>query len=451
MLLPSNFRQAILSCVLIIICQSSSAEDLSSILNLALETDTTLQQAWQTELATLELLPQARAGLLPVVTANANSSYNNNNNPQLENYNSYTYGATLSAPIVNIANWFTYRQADDKIKASIANYEDAYQDLLLRVTTQYFAILKSLDDLYFTIAARKAFARSLEETQQKFDAGVIAITDVNEAQAKYDQAHAQEIAAEFEVYNQKELMGVITGTPARNVSLLKANITLQRPKPDDIEYWVKTSVKQNYALQAKLYDVAAAKKNISIQRAANYPTLQADGNTNFAKTPPSLPLPAFKVNTNSIGLTVTLPIFAGGKIIAKTKQAYNEYEIAVQLSINTERQVVSNTRQAYRGVLTQISQIKALQQAVISSKSALDATEAAFEVGTRTIVDVLNAQTDLLRTKSQLSKARYDYIVSSFTLKRFAGILQVADANIVNSWLQAAPKQGPETDAEKTL
>lgn len=422
-------------------CNVAAAEDLAYIMNLALQTDTTLAQAKQTELATIELLPQARAGLLPTVSATAGNSYNNTNNPQLLDYNTFNYGATISQQVINVANWQTYRQADDKIKSSIASYEDAYQDLILRVLTQYFKILKALDDLSFTIAERKAFARSLDETQQKFDAGVIAITDVNEAQAKYDSAHAQEIAAEYEVYNQKEIMGEITGEPAGNINLLRSNIILHAPIPDDIEFWVRAAVKQNYALQAKNFDVEAARKNILIQRAANYPTLEADGATSFAKTSPPLPV---KANTNSVSLTVTLPVFSGGKLIAKTQQAIHEFEITVQQALNTERQVVSNIRQAYRGVLTQISQIKALQQSVISSKSALDATTAAFEVGTRTIVDVLNAQTDLLRAMSNLSKARYDYIVASFTLKRFSGVLKIEDVNIINSWLVPAPMIVPD-------
>jgi len=237
-------------------------------------------------------------------------------------------------------------------------------------------------------------------------------------------------------------MGEITGIPAGNISLLKPNIVLQRPKPDDIEYWVATAVKQNYALQAKQFDIQSAKKDIDIQRSAHYPTIQADGASNKAKTSPPVPV---KANTNSIGVTLSVPIFSGGRITAKTRQSQHQYEIAVQQAENVERQVKSNVRQAFRGILTQISQIKALQQSVISSKSALDATQAAFEVGTRTIVDVLNAQSDLLNAKSNLSKARYDYIIASFKLKRFSGILQMQDVNIINSWLEPAPKMEDAT------
>jgi len=175
-----NSNKKLLICILWLVFSTSYAEDLAHILNIALDVDSNLQQTKETELATLELLPQARAGLLPTVAASANSNYSNTNNPLLLRYNTFSYGATLSQPILNISSWQTYKQVDYKIKSAIASYEDALQDLFLRVTNQYFAILKALDDLHFAIAERKAFARHLDETQQKFNAGVIAITDVNE-------------------------------------------------------------------------------------------------------------------------------------------------------------------------------------------------------------------------------------------------------------------------------
>lgn len=436
MLAHLNFKKIFLAAAIFVAYSTSHAEDLVSILGIALEVDSNLQQAKETELAAEELLTQARAGLLPTVSGTANTTYNNTTNPLLKNYNIFSYGVSLSQPVLNLTAWYQYRQVDNKVKSALANFEDAKQDLFLRVATQYFAILKAMDDYNFAIAERKAFARHLEETQQKFNAGVIAITDVNEAQAKFDGATAQEITAENEVHNQKELMGNITGIAAGNINVLKSNIILQRPKPDDMEYWVKAAVAQNFALQAKEFDAIAAKKNIAQQRAGHYPTIQADLSSTKAKTAP--PTSVIKANTNTVSLTLSVPIFSGGKITAKSRQAAHEYQSAVQQADGIRRQVVSNVRQAYRGVITQISQIKALQQSVISSKSALDATEAAFDAGTRTIVDVLNAQSDLLSAKSNLAKARYDYITASFKLKRFAGILNVEDFNIINGWLQPA-------------
>lgn len=433
-----NFKLKIWIILCSLVCSIAIAEDLESTYELALQTDATLKQAYDNELSTMELLPQARADLLPLIDLTWNTNYTNTNNPLLDRYNTYLYGATLTAPIINLASWFQYRQTNDLIKSAVSTYEDTRQDLTVRVANQYFTILSALEDLIFARSERVAFARQLAETKQKFSAGVIAITDVNVAQARYDNAIAQEIRAINALHNQQVIMGQITGIPAKNVNILKYNITLHRPVPDDMEYWVKTALQQNYQIQAKRYDAESARVNISIQRAGHYPTLTASGAANKSRSSP--PSPAIAA-TNTIGLTLSLPLFNSGKIISQTRQAAIQYDAAKQAEIQTERDVVSNVRQAYRGVLTQISQVKALQQSVISNKSALDATSAAFQVGTRTIVDVLNAQSDLDRVQSDLAKAKFAYIVESFKLKRFAGVIQDSDVQIINTWLQPPPKE----------
>lgn len=434
--LPSLKRKLAIA-MLLSACSVTCAQDLAETFNLAVKVDTTLQQANDNMLATMTLLTQARADLLPLIDFTANTTYNNTNNPQLVRYNTFLYGANLTAPLLDLAAWFQYRQVDDQIKSAVALYEDTKQDLVVRVVSQYFTILAALDDLILARSERKAFARQWEETKQKFNAGVIAITDVNVARARYDNAKAKEISAANTLSDQQEIMGEITGVPAGNIDILKYDINLHRPTPDSMDYWVKRSVDNNYNLKSKHYDVGVAKKNISIQRAGHYPTIQANGSSNVSKSIPPAP---DVYNTNSIGLTLNLPLFNSGKIVSQTNQAKFQYDIARQKEIETERNIVSNARQAYRGVLTQISQVKALQQSVISNQSALDATQAAFEVGTRTIVDVLNAQSDLLSVQNFLAKAKYDYIVESIKLKRYASQLTVEDVNIINSWLRPAPK-----------
>lgn len=408
------------------------AEDLASLLQVAMEADTTLRQVEETKLATLELLPQARADLLPLISASANTAYSHTNNSLLRPGQTFSYGATLSQPIINFASWFRYEQANELIKAAIATYEDAKQDLIVRVTGQYFNILKVMDDLNFARAQRKTFAEHLNESRQKYNASIITITDVSVAQAKYDGAAAQEITAENEVYNQKEIMGQITGTPIKSINTLKNTINFNHPKPDNMEHWVQSSILQNYALQSKRFEMEAARNNKFAQSSGHLPTLLADGSITTAKS--SLPTQIIS-NTNSIGLTLSIPIFSSGKTSSKTRQAVYQYELSKQRALEIERQVTSNVRQSYRGVLTHISQIKALQQSVISGQSALDATQAAFEAGTRTILDVLNAQSDLLNNKRNLSKARYDYILANFKLKYYASILQIDDVNAINKWL----------------
>lgn len=437
MLGRSSFRKNIWILILSLVCNLGVADDLESIYELALQTDATLKQAYDNELATMELLPQARANLLPLIEFSWNTNYTNTNNPLLDRYNSFLWGANLTTPLLNLASWFQYRQTDDLIKSAVATYEDTRQDLIVRVTNQYFTILSSLEDLIFARSERIAFSRQLDETKQKFNAGVIAITDVNVAQARYDNAIAQEIAAINALHNQQVIMGEITGIPAKNINILKYNISLHRPVPDDMEYWVKTALQQNYDLQAKRYDMAAAKVNISIQRAGHYPTLTATGGANKSRSVPPEPVVAA---TNTVGVTLNLPLFNSGKIISQTRQAAIQYDTSKEKEIQAQRNVMSNVRQAYRGVLTQISQVKALQQSVISNKSALDATSAAFQVGTRTIVDVLNAQSDLDRVQADLAKSKFTYIIESFKLKRYAGVIQDGDVQVINTWLQPPPK-----------
>lgn len=430
-------KSLILLVTLSLVCSITSAEDLESTYLLALQTDTTLKQAWDNELSNLELMPQARADLLPVIALTWNSTYTNTNNPLLGRYNSYLYGATLTAPLLNLQTWFQYKQTSDQIKSAVATYQDTRQDLMVRVANQYFEILKALDNLVYARSERIAFSQHLDETKQKFNAGVIAITDVNVAQARYDNARAQEIFAINQLHDQQEIMGEITGVPAKEVNILKYNIILHNPIPDNIDEWVKMAKNQNFDLQAKRFDIAAAKKNIDIQRAGHYPTLTANGASNVSRSVPPAPVIA---NTNTIGMTLNFPIFNSGKVIAQTRQAASQYDTAKQKELQAERTVISNVRQAFRGVLTQIIQVQALQQAVISNKSALDATSAAFQVGTRTITDVLNAQSDLLQAQSDLMKAKYAYIVESFKLKRFSGLIIDDDVSVINTWLQPPPK-----------
>lgn len=437
MLRHLSSKSLILLVTFSLLCSISAAEDLESTYLLALQTDTTLKQAWDNELANLELLPQARADLLPVIALTWNSTYTNTNNPLLGRYNSYLWGATLTAPLLNLQTWFQYKQTSDQIKSAVATYQDTRQDLMVRVASQYFEILKALDNLVYARSERIAFSQHLDETKQKFNAGVIAITDVNVAQARYDNARAQEIFAINQLHDQQEIMGEITGVPAKEVNILKYNITLHNPIPDNIDEWVKIALNQNFDLQSKRFDIASAKKNIDIQRAGHYPTLTANGASNVSRSVPPAPVIA---NTNTIGVTLNFPIFNSGKVIAQTRQAASQYDTAKQKELQAERVVISNVRQAFRGVLTQIIQVQALQQAVISNKSALDATSAAFQVGTRTITDVLNAQSDLLQAQSDLMKAKYAYIVESFKLKRYSGIIVDDDVAVINTWLQPPPK-----------
>ena len=422
----------ILSTILILTASTVLAENLIEIYNLAKDFDPIMQAAIEQNKAELEALPQARALFLPTISASANTM---SNKVAEQKYNTWNNQLTVSQSLIQLQNWCQLKQAKNKVKASIATLADTEQAFLLRIAEQYFAVLKAKDDLNFAQAKRKAFARYLEQTKQRFKVGLIATTDVNEAQAKHDNAVAQEIAAENLLANEKENLREITGQEVLGLAILKDSLPLKSPIPNEIEQWVKTATEKNWKLEAARFNLVAVREKIKESNTGHLPTLKLDANINRNKHVPSSTTP-IKSNDRNIGLTLTVPIFNGGSTFSKTKEARYNYEKASKELEQQYKSTESKARQAYRGVLTQISQVNAFKQAVVSGESALKATQAAFKVGTRTVVDVLNAESDLLDAKRNHYKARYDYILQSLRLKQTAGSLSVQDLREINNWLK---------------
>ena len=417
----------------------AAAHDLASLYQLAKVHDTALNQARETEKSELEVLPQARANLLPTIQASASNTYNRDDAQRLR-YNTHSYQVALEQQLFNLASWLNYRQATDRVRLAIVTLANAEQEMILRLTGQYFAILQSQDDLNFAKAERKAFARHLEQTQQRFQVGLIAITDVHEAQAKHDNAYAQEIAAENVLRDQKEIMRQMVGEQVDSIKILKTNVKLPPPLPANMEHWVDIALKQNFKIKIAEQGTIIARKSINISRAAHWPTLALQGSVSRSQGAQSRTA-ADVVNKpqsgkgSAVGVNLTVPIWSGGAITSRTRQASHQYQAAMQEFESKTREVKSETRRSYRGILTKISQVNALKQAVKSSSSALEATQAAFEVGTRTIVEVLNSESDLLNAKRNFLRARYEYILESMKLKQAAGILGEDDLFALNNWL----------------
>lgn len=421
------------------------ASDLLEVYRYALCNDPTLQAAKETQLAAREQLPQARAQFLPVISASAtnfayhqtpatgsvNNILNTSTNTSGISFNQSTYGLTLNQPIFYYQQWIQLSSAATQVKQANATYAAAEQDLIVRTIQGYFNVLKASDTLKFSKANRKQLAKILEQTQLKFKVGLIAITDVQIAKAQYDTALAQEISDENALANQKELLREITGQPIESFAFVRENLALKSPDPADPEKWVMTATDQNYALQAARFNAEASRINIKNTSAGHLPTLNI--NSNLTKQTSALGTPATKFS--DVGLQVNLPLFNGGSITSKTRQAVHTYEQTQKQMETLYRKTESNTRQAYRGVLTQISQIAAQQQAIVSTESALKATEASFNVGTRTIVDVLTAQTNLIQAKKNYANARYDYIIQTVLLKQAAGTLCPEEVQHINAWL----------------
>ncbi|MDB6096777.1 MAG: uncharacterized protein JWM09_1055 [Francisellaceae bacterium] len=412
------------------------AENLINMYELAYKNNADIIAARSNFYAQRQNIPIAQASLFPQVGANINSAQNRSvvtPNTNSTFYKTEVFGLNLTQPIFNLNKFIALKKANLDVKSAFASLTAAEQQLIYDTADQYFSVLKAIDDLEFNKTQRQAFAKSLEQANQQFKAGLIAITDVEISKARHDSANASEIAAQTAVLNEYESLRELIGGPVEKINPLQKKINLLPPSPNDINAWVKTSIAQNWKLKAALLASEALKTNIKIINSSNFPAVDLIGSISKGS---SASTKIYGRPTNQmIGISLNLPLFSGGSSRAQGRQALHFYKQAQfkteQLSRNTE----SLSRQAFRGVITQIAQIKALQQAVISNQSALNASQSAFDAGTRTLVDVLDAQSDFIKAKRDYAFARYDYILNSLKLKLAAGTLGVEDLKLINNWL----------------
>lgn len=346
-----------------------------------------------------------------------------------------------------IFNWGTIQQiqqAGANVAQAEAEYQAAQQDLILRVGEAYFDLLAAQDNLITANANLDAIGRQLEQTKKRFEVGLIAVTDVQESQAAYDLATADQIAAERALAEAREVLRVITGEAIVNPAEPGDDLPLQRPEPLDAGQWVERALEQNLSLIANRFAYEASTQNVDAQRAGHYPTIdlsaeRSDSSTEFTErliggTPQ--PLFTSEGEQTFISLSLNVPIFSGGATRASVKQALAQASAAqANLQLAT-RQTEQQARDAYLGVLSEISRVKALAQATQSARTALKATEAGYEVGTRTTVDVLDARRNLFQAQTNYARAKYDYILNTLRLKAAAGMLDAEDVEQVNGWLE---------------
>jgi len=408
---------------------------------LAQDNDPQLKAADATRLAQGETKDQSIALLLPNISLVANadkiSSETKSNfafNPSRdEDFHSDGYSLTLIQPVYHHDHWVGLRQADATVGQAEADYGVAKQDLMIRLSSAYFTLLAAQDNLDFARAEKEATARQLEQAKQRFEVGLIAITDVHEAQAQYDLTVAQEISADNLLANSREALQEITGQYEQAPALLRAEIPLLSPDPIDIEQWVGKATEQNLGLKSAQFASSIANEEINRQRSGHYPVLDivaskthSDSNSAFGS----------ERDSDQVSLQLNVPIFAGGAVNSRTREAAYRADAAKQVLLQTRRSVMRQTRSAYLGVVAEVSRVKALNQAVISSAKAYEATQAGFEVGTRTIVDVLLSQRELFRAKRDYARSRYDYILNTLLLKQAAGSLALPDIEAINTWLE---------------
>jgi outer membrane protein len=418
-----------------------TAADLLSVYKLAEKNDPTYQQVAASHRATLEARPQAMSQLLPAVDISANttrfdqdiSSASTFGSAGEINFNRRGYSLNISQPIFRRDRFIALDQADSEINQAEAELTEAQQDLMIRISERYFDVLAAIDNLEFAQAEVKSLSRQLEQANQRFEVGLSAITDVQEAQAGYDLAVARELLALNAIDNAEEAIRELTGDYVTDFAVLGNNMSLVRPEPEAIESWTSLSLEQNLGMVAARYAAETARNEIKRQSAGHYPTLDLVGSHGYDSAGGRFG--ATKTHESSIGLELNIPIYSGGLVSSQTREAHENYNVAMHLLEQERRSAQRFTREAYLGVISGISQVNALKQAVVSSETALEATEAGFEVGTRTTVDVVATQRATSEARRNYSQAKYDYILNTLKLKQAAGTLSTEDLELINAWL----------------
>ena len=441
---------------------AAHADDLLQVYQEARASDPTLSGAEATKLATDENVDQARSQLLPQIAASLDFSrakggdngatfiqdVNGNPLPVAGGVTTTSYqrslGATLNQNILDISRWTALKSSRFTAQAGSATYDAAQQQLLISSAQTYFNVLTALDALKFADANEKALARQLEQAQQRFEVGLAAITDVNDAKAQHDQAVASVISNQNNVYQAREAVRQLTNKEPGDFKKLREELPLDHPVPDDPSAWVDVALKNNPNLSSAAYQVDAADANINTARAGHLPTIT--GQFGYSRAPTwsntaSAGLPAVDRSSDpkwgsTIGVLLTVPIFSGGFTQSRVRQAIHQRDFSQDQYEFTRRQVEAATRNDFRSVIAGASEVEATKAAVVSAQSSVEATQAGYEVGTRTIVDVLISQQTLLQAQSGYSSARHTFVLNGLLLKQAAGVIEVKDLEAINALLE---------------
>ncbi|MDE1984189.1 MAG: TolC family outer membrane protein [Gammaproteobacteria bacterium] len=438
--------------------------DLWDVYQLALKNDPTYQQAQANYQAALENKPIARAGYLPNLSLNASKSWSTtygtsltqtgttpSGQPILGNvYNSTPgrdtqYGLQLTQPLFNWAAWENIKQADASVAQAEAQFLAAQQDLIVRTATAYFNVITARDTLSADRAATEANGKQLEQAQAQYKVGTVAITNVEQAQAAYDQSVATEIGQRQQVINAEESLRAITGEAVSSLQEPSPDMPLRSPDPANAKQWVDTALQQNPNLMAAQAAAEIAADAVSVKRAGHMPTLGLTASYGRDNATGTI-FNTFRTNQKQLMLNFSMPLFSGGGVTAQVTQAERQYDAAQANAQLANRQTVQQARTAYLGVLTGISQVQALRQSVKSNQTSLQATETGLRVGTQTIVNVLLAVQNLATAQTSFAQSRDNYLISVLTLKQAAGILNPQDLKQINALLVVpAPSSGMST------
>lgn len=443
------------ACAGLLSMTSASAVDLVGVHDLAIKNDPILQAAGYRRDATGENERQAWSNLLPLLTGSAGINRGDSTtivsasefNPEIvseSDTDTENWRFDLNQVIYDQSNYELLDIARGQVSQAEAIYQIAYQDFLVRTAVAYFEVLTTDDRVIFAEAEERALQRQFEQAEQRFEVGLTAITDVHESRASYDNARARAIVARNQLADAREGLRQLTGQYFEEIDPLQEELPLVTPEPNNIEEWVQTALELNPSVLTSQYSVEIADANARFQRTGHFPVLNFTAsyseftNNEFAVTGDFGDIRATTELENEdwrYGIRLDVPIYQGGFVSSRTRQARYELSATQQDLDDTQRFIMRETRNAYRAVIAGIEQVQAFGQALISADSALEATQAGFEVGTRTIVDVLLAQQRYFQARRDNSVARHTYILDHLRLRAAVGMLVEDDLRKVNAIL----------------
>ncbi|TAK90608.1 MAG: channel protein TolC [Burkholderiaceae bacterium] len=411
-----------------------SALDLLQIYRDAQNNDSTYAAARAQAAASREKYPQGRAGLLPVVNYTASKTRVNTTT----DYDTHTQALTLTQPLFRWANWESFEQG--KLQAAQAEtvFAQAGADLIVRVAQAYFDVLAAQDTIAFIEAQQSAITQQLEQAKRNFEVGTATVTDQQEAQARYDLAVAQEIAARADLENKRNALRLIVGKPVNDLRPLPTKVVLSGPQPANAEPWVKSAEENNYAVMIQQFNQKIAEHEIGKARGGHLPTLDltASRNKNYQSFN-SLTGTDSNTTSTQIGVQLTVPLFAGGGTQSHVRETIALEDKAQQDLESARRNAAQTALQSFAGVQSGLAQVRALEAAEKSSQLALESNKLGYEVGVRINIDVLNAQQQLFQTQRDLAKARYDTLINGLKLKASNATLSDEDVEAINRLLES--------------
>lgn len=429
-----TLRNAV-AAALLLAAGNVAAADLLTLYRDAQVSDPVYQSARAQYAATTEKLPQARSQYLPQIAGTGAIFRNHSERDGVadRDFTTKTFAITLSQPVFRLQNWIAINQAQLQVMQAESVLAAAQQDLGLRVAQAYFDVLLAQDNVALSQAQKTAISEQLAQAKRNFEVGTATIVDTLEAQARYDQSVAKEISDQNDLEVKRRALQVLLGRLPDGLTPLRDPLVLAEPTPQDIEQWVKTAADSSFqvAIARASYDIA--QQEIGRQRAGHLPTLDFSGSVSHVIDPTSAAPPVSTISDNaSVGLTLSIPIFTGGLTQSRVREAVALRDRASEDLENAQRTVAQSVRSAYLNVTSGIAQVKALEQALVSTQSQLDSTILGRDVGVRTSVDVLNAQQQVFQTRRDLQQARYNYVMNTLRLRAAAGQLAEADIEQVN-------------------